>query len=231
MNRRGLLLSLSVPLIPVFARGQAAAPGEPTAEQIQKLVKVSYIRQDMNLKGELRNDASGAEVPFTLSMLQNTIRFRFENPMQIIHLDLNDKGFVLREVVRGSNSPVPPRRYAEKVRGTDVTYEDLSLRFLYWPNPVKLEDEVIKHRNCWKVRLNNPGASGAYGSAIIWVDRGSGGILRMDGYNREGRLIKRYEVISGMKVGDGWMLKKMRIETLDPASAKVIGRTYLELEK
>jgi hypothetical protein len=164
-------------------------------------------------------------------MLQNTIRFRFENPAQIIHLDLNDKGFVLREVVRGSNAPVPARRYAEKVRATDVTYEDLSLRFLYWPNPVKLEDEVIKHRTCWKVRLTNPGTSGAYGTAIIWVDRGSGGILRMDGYNREGRLIKRYEVISGMKVGGGWMLKKMRIESLDPATARVIGRTYLELEK
>jgi hypothetical protein len=216
-------------LLHPLVRGQNAA--EPTAGDIQRMVRASYIRQDMSLNGQLRNDATGAEAPFVLSMLQNTVRFRFDNPAQIINLDLNDKGYVLREVVKGSNESVSANRYTQKIRGTDVTYEDLSLRFLYWPNPVRLDNEVVKHRTCWKLRLTNPGSSGAYGTAFIWVDKGSGGILRMEGYNRPGQLIKRYEVISGMKVGDGWMLKQMRIESFDPESHKVVGRTYLELEK
>ncbi|MGI8602564.1 MAG: outer membrane lipoprotein-sorting protein [Verrucomicrobiales bacterium] len=222
-------LTIFSTLAPIPLRGVDGP--EPTAQDIQRLVKKSYIRQDMSLNGKLRNDATGAEAPFTLSMLQNTIRFRFENPPQIIHLDLNDKGFALREVVKGRNAPVALNRYGERVRATDVTYEDLSLRFLYWPNPMRLENEVVKHRTCWKLQLNNPGASGAYGTALIWVDKGSGGILRMEGYNRERQLIKRYEIISGMRVGDGWMLKQMRIESFDPATRKVSGRSYLELEK
>ncbi len=55
--------------------------------------------------------------------------------------------------------------------------------------------------------------------------------MKMEGYDRQGKLIKRYEVISGMKVGDGWMLKQMRIESFDPATRKRTGRSYLELEK
>jgi len=210
-------------------RAQDAA--EPTAEDIQRLVKLSYIRQKMTLKGQLRNDETGTEAPFELSMLENTIRFRFDNPVQIINLDLNDKGFVLREVVKGKNAPVPKARYSETIRGTDITYEDVSLRFLYWPNPVKLDKETVKHRTCWKLRLDNPDTSGAYGVAFIWVDSGSGSIMRMEGYDRQGKLIKRYEVISGMKVGDGWMLKQMRVESFKPETRKRIGRSYLELEK
>lgn len=224
-----LALALSL-LVPLHSLPAQKAP-EPTAEEIQQAVRFSYVGQDMTLKGRLRNHNTGVEVPIELSMLKNTIRFRFENPVQIINLDLNDKGFVLREVARGRNAPVPRSKYGEKIRGTDITYEDVSLRFLYWPNPVKLEKETVKHRTCWKLRLDNPDTSGAYSVAFIWVDPGSGSIMRMEGYNREGKLIKRYEIISGMKVGDAWMLKQMRIESIDPATRKRTGRTYLELEK
>jgi len=221
---------MSLP-VAMGSAGWGQKPPEPTAEEIQQLVKLSYIRQQMSLKGRLRNDSTGAEAPFELTMLENTIRFRFDQPIQIINLDLNDKGFVLREVVRGKNAPVPRARYSENIRGTDITYEDVSLRFLYWPNPIKMDKETVKHRTCWKLRLNNPDTTGAYGVALIWVDAGSGSIMRMEGYDREGKLIKRYEVISGMKVGDGWMLKQMRIESFDPATRKRTGRSYLELDK
>jgi hypothetical protein len=230
-TRRSFLPWLASLPLAVSSLLNAQDAAEPTAEEIQRLVKLSYIRQKMTLKGQLRNDETGAEAPFELSMLENTIRFRFDNPVQIINLDLNDKGFVLREVVKGKNAPVPKARYAETIRGTDITYEDVSLRFLYWPNPVKLDKETVKHRTCWKLRLDNPDSSGAYGVAFIWVDSGSGSIMRMEGYDRQGKLIKRYEVISGMKVGDGWMLKQMRVESFNPENRKRIGRSYLELEK
>ncbi len=222
------LAALSACAVPLHAEDEP----EPDAEDIQRLVKLSYIRQEMSLKGTLRNDATDAEAPFNLSMQQNTIRFRFDNPTQIINLDLNDKGFTLYEVVKGSKAEVKPGRYTENIRATDITYEDLSLRFLYWPNPVKLENETVSHRTCWRLRLSNPSSTGAYGTAFIWVDKGSGGLLQMQGYDRQGKLIKQYKVISGMKVGDGMMLKEMRIETFDPNNnRKPIGRSYLELEK
>jgi Outer membrane lipoprotein-sorting protein len=228
MNCR-LLSALALFLGWSALRAQDAS--DRSADEIQRVVRGSYVRHNMSLNGKLRNDTTGAEAPFVLSMLENTIRFRFDNPPQTINLDLNDKGFILREVLKGSNAPVPRAKYSEKVRGTDITYEDVSMRFLYWPNPAKLEDETVNHRTCWRLRLNNPDASGAYGVADIWVDKGSGSLMQMQGFDRNGKLIKRYKVISGMKAGDGWMLKQMRIESVDPNSGKTTGRTYLELEK
>lgn len=234
MNRRRFLtlLTLTALAAPLPSALLAQAPPEPTADDIQRLVRFSYIGQDMTLNGKLRNSTSGTEAPFVLTMQENTIRFRFDAPTQIINLDLNDKGFILREVVRGKNAPVPQKRYAEPIRGTDISYEDLSLRFLYWPNPAIVSNkERIKHRDCWQLRLNNPDASGSYGAALIWVDKSSGAILQMEGYDRQGKLIRRYNIVSGMKVNDAWMLKQMRIETYDPANGKRTGRTYLELDK
>ncbi len=234
MTRRRLLLlsallAASVPMAPLL---RAADEPEPSAEEIQNLVRASYVQQDRPpINGRLRNDTGNTEAKFVLSMGQSVISFRFSEPVQIIRLDLSDKTFVLREVMKGSDVKVPAKRYTEKVRGTDVTYEDLSLRFLYWPKPVKLEGDTVKHRACYRIRMTNPDSSGEYGTAIIWIDKGSGGIMRMEGYNRAGKLIKRYEVTSGMKVEGEWMLKQMRVETLNPDTKKVIGRTYLELEK
>lgn len=231
-TRRRFLPFLSLSAASVWAAPHSwAQAGEPSAEEVQAMVRHSYIRQNLTLKGRLRNDSTGQEVPLTLSMLENTIRFRFENPTQIINLDLNEKGFVLREVVRGKNTVVPRSRYTEKVRGMDITYEDLSMRFLYWPNPKKLPDEIVKRRDCYKLRLDNPDATGAYGVAHIYVEKKSAAIARMEGFDREGKPIKRYEVISVMKIDNGMMVKQMRVETFDAATSKTIGRTYLELEK
>ncbi len=53
--------------------------------------------------------------------------------------------------------------------------------------------------------------------------------MRIEGYNRDGKLSRRFEVVSAQKLDDQWMLKQMRVEMLDPETKKVINRTYLEV--
>ena len=43
-------------------------------------------------------------------------------------------------------------------------------------------------------------------------------MLKMMGYNREGRPIRRFEVLHGKKFGDVWMVDEMRIETISGAT-------------
>ncbi len=233
LSRRFLLAAIaSLAVSAISPHLSAEDAPEPDALTIQNWTQRSYAMQEnQTLKGQLRKEA--LEVPLELSLAARNIRFKFFNPAQIINLDINEKGYVLREVVKGSNNPIPAAKYATAVRGTDITYEDLSLRFLYWPNPVKLEDDSVSHRNCWRIRINNPNKTGAYGVAIIWVDKQSGGILQMYGYDFTGKLIKRYKILSGQKVNGNWTLKEMSVETIDPASEgkKVTGRTYLTLDR
>ena len=66
-------------------------------------------------------------------------------------------------------------------------------------------------------------------SARLWIDQESGALLRIEGYNRDGKLLRRFEVISAQKIDGQWMLKQMRVETLDPETKKILNRTYLEI--
>jgi hypothetical protein len=66
---------------------------------------------------------------------------------------------------------------------------------------------------------------------LLWVDQQGGAIMRMEGYDWEKRLAKRFEVVSGQKIDGRWFLKQMRVEEFEPGTSKVRGRTYLEIKK
>ena len=225
-----VLGSLSSPG-PAAAQATAAAvPGEPTAEQIVELVHLSRALKKNELRGTLsKNDL---EVPFAVRMEADLVRFYFENPKQIINLNIKQKGAELTEAMAGSNKPVPAKRYSEGIRGTDLTYDDISFRFLYWQKKVKQpNEETVKTRKCWVVDLYNNQQVGEYGIVRIFVDKESGGLMKLMGYDWQGQLIKVLAVTSGMKIDGATVLKSMDVIRYTPGSKKVTGETTFELRK
>jgi hypothetical protein len=204
----------------------AISRAEPEAEAILHAARVNPLGQSISLNAQLRTAAS--TTPFEI-VVDDAVRYRFENPEQELILELGDDSSSLSERVGGKTAPVRPARFDDSVRGTGITYEDLSLRFLYWKNPKLLGEETIRSRKAWKLELQAARASSQYGVARLWIDQQSGALLRIEGYNREGKLFRRFEVISAQKIDDQWMLKQMRVETLDPETRKVRNRTYLEV--
>ncbi len=229
LSRRSLLATLCLPLVagvPAFA--QEKTLDQLNADEVLRLVRYSYTLYDRDFVGQLRQGIS-TKIPFTLSLQPKYIRFKFDDPPQVIHLNTANDQFFLKEVVAGSDSPVPPERYGQRIRETDVTYDDLSMRFLYWPEAKIVGEDKLKTRDCWVLRVRNPDGKGIYATVDIWVDRGSGGLMRMVGYNAAGRAIKRFEVLHGKKLDDVWMVDEMRVETFDPESGKRLSHTYLEI--
>lgn len=213
------------------ATSAARADDEPTAEEIMRLVRMSYALQDYKLAGSLRDDESGKKEAFELTMQQQTIRFRFSNPAEIVDLDLANHPPVLTRVVPGGKSAVPVSSYADPVRGMSMNFEDLSLRFTYWPDPKLMGTDTIKTAKCWVVRVVNPDGKGPYGTVDLWVHQGSGGVARMDAYDPQGKLMKRFQVVSVQKLNETTILKEMRIEAFDPPGSKNPKRTYMKLDK
>ncbi len=222
----GLLLSAVVP--GALVAQEKKSLDELNADEVLRLVRYSYTLYDRDFVGQLRQGLT-TKIPFTLSLQPKYIRFKFDDPPQIIHLNTANDQFFLKEVVAGSDAPVPPERYGESIRGTDVTYDDLSMRFLYWPEAKIVGEDKLKTRDCWVVRVRNPDGHGRYATVDIWVDKGSGGLMRMVGYNVQGRATRRFEVLHGKKLEDVWMVDEMRIETFDPESGKRLSHTYLEI--
>src|SRR5438094_763598 len=70
-----------------------------------------------------------------------------------------------------------------------------------------------------------------HGAILLWVDKDNGALMRMEGYDSAGKMIKRFEVVSAQKIENRWYLKQMRVERIDPQSGRVTARTYLEITK
>lgn len=208
-----------------------AAGAQPkTAEEILRLVRQSYAGQNQTLKGELRDDATGRTEPLELTMGNQAMSFLFTNPpAETIRLDLGTSPSRLFQVIKGKSRQVPSSQLGSQVRGMDVNYEDLSLGFLYWPKPQLMGESRVSGQKCWIVRVTNPSRQGPYYVVDIWVHQASGGAAKMEAYDRSSKVIKRYEVTKIQKVHGQNALKELRFETLDPASGKIQGRTYMKM--
>jgi outer membrane lipoprotein-sorting protein len=221
-----LLVLLTLLLTP-FLR---AAEPQPTAEEILRSVRQSYAQQNQKLKGELRDDTTGRTEPMELTMGNQLMNFLFTNPpAESIRLDFNTTPAKLYQTRNGVSRQVPASQLGSKVRGMDFNYEDLSLGFLYWPHPQLLQETRVTKLKCWVVRVMNPGKEAPYHAVDIYVHQASGGALKMEAYDQRSKIIKRYEVIKMQKVNGAQTLKELRIETLDPATGKVQGRTYMKM--
>ncbi len=216
----------------VLAQSGVAQSQEPTAEDIMRLVRASYAQQNYKLTGNLRDDATGRREAFELTMQQQTVRFRFDNPPEIVELDLGRQPAALSRVAPGGKSPVPIASYNAEVRGMGLNFEDLSLRFTYWPNPKLEGTDTIKTQKMWVVRVTNPDGKGPYGTVDLWVHQGSGGVAKMEAYDFQGQKMKRFEVVSVQKIDGVTILKEMKLEAFDPpGSKKATRRTYMKLDK
>jgi hypothetical protein len=126
---------------------------------------------------------------------------------------------------------VPMAMYSAGIRGTDLTYDDISMRYLYWPKKVKIGEETINTQRCFVVDLYNPKRIGEYYLVRIFVHKESGGLMRMQAYDWNGQIIKSCEVTAGMKVNGATVLKSMRVLRYVPGTKKVAGETSFELSK
>ena len=210
-------------------RAEEAKPR--TAEEILRIVRLSYALQNHKMNGQLRDDATGRVEPLTLTMEDQVMRFLFKNPpKEIVHLDLNTTPATLYQVREGSSGQVVKDQLDDRVRGMDFNYEDLSLRFLYWPRPQLKGETRVSAQKCWIVRVTNPGKDGPYYVVDIYVHQGSGGAAKMEAYDRNSKVVKRYQVTKVQKVDNATVLKELKIESINPFNGEVKGRTYMTMD-
>jgi len=208
----------------------ARADVEPDPRAILKTVRLAQSAQNSILTGAIRT--GGKSLPFRLVSSSGTIRYEFTDPAQVIQLRLGEKDARLEEVTDGKAQKVSPRRFDDRVRDTDISYEDLSLGFLYWPNAKVQGEQTMLLQKCWIIRVE-PGARGdsQYGKVDLWISKKNGALMQAEAFDAAGKLSRKFKVISGQPVGDGlWILKVMRIESFGGRSADRTP-TYLDIDK
>lgn len=216
-------------LAAILLSATAVGADAPAAEEILAQVRWQQTQQQLDLQGQLRTGAT--VIPFRLTQTGPVIRYTFASPPVVLQLTLGAKGSRLDLVKSTSTEKFAASRLDEKIGGTGVTFGDLALSFLYWPDPQLLGTDSVRTRACWKLRLQPPSKAALYGAATLWVDQESGAIMRLEAYDWKNQLVKKFEVVSAQKIGGRWFLKQMRIEEMQAGTNKVQSRSYLEINQ
>src|SRR3989449_8776254 len=201
----------------------------PSANEILASVRMIEAQQQIDLQGQLREN--DIVIPFRLIQNGPLIRYSFTNPDEVLQLRLGQNSSRLDLVTDAGTEKFAAGKLSQKIPGTSLTYEDLAFKFLYWQSARILGEENVRTRNCWKLQLRAPSRESQYSNVLLWIDKTSGALMRMEGYDWNAQLAKRFEVVSAQKIDDRWFLKQMRVEELQPGTNKVQSRTYLEIKK
>jgi hypothetical protein len=205
------------------------AETRPSAKDILASVRMMESRQQIDLQGQLRQNE--VVIPFRLAQDGPLIRYSFTNPDEVLQLRLGENSSRLDLVSGGETEKFSASKLNQRIRGTSVTYEDLAFKFLYWPTARVLGEENVRTRKCWKLQLRAPSRESQYSNVLLWVDKASGALMRMEGYDWNAQLAKRFEVVSAQKIEGRWFLKQMRVEEFQPGTSHVQARTYLEINR
>src|SRR5215470_6471543 len=212
-------------LMALSTRAQSA----PSAQDILSSVRMMEARQQIDLQGQLRQE--NIVVPFHLVQNGPLIRYSFANPDEVLQLRLGENSSRLDLVTGGETEKLAASKLNKKIRGTSVTYEDLAFKFLYWSSARVLGEENVRTRKCWKLQLRAPSRESQYSNVLLWIDKASGALMRMEGDDWKAQLAKRFEVVSAQKIEGRWFLKQMRIEEFNPSTNHVQARAYLEIKR
>lgn len=202
---------------------------DEAAERVLHGARYAATLQNQDLHGSMRKD--GKKTPVSLFLRGENIQFQYKmgEVDKRFHMRLLKDAFDLLELVDGKTQKFDNKKLAEKINGTDLSYEDLSMRFLYWENSSIEGEEKISGEMCHMVRLINPDKSGDYHIVYVWVHKKYGSLMRVVGYDPKGNPLKQFQVTDVMKVGKEYTLKRMRVDSLQ--NNKVSGTTYLEFDK
>ena len=220
-------LSVLFPLLNLFFATPVRAQN---ALQIMESVRqVAVLQGDQTLIGRIREGVR--RIPLTLFLRNNNLQFALDGGAERFHLRLNAGGQDLFEIVNGKTQPFPPKKISQAIRGTDVSYEDLALKFLYWPNPKLIGKQKLNGQDCWRIHLVNPEKTGRYREVSVWVTMKQRALIRVVGYGPRPKVepLKQFEITSVMKVNSLFTVKTMKVTSFE--KKRVQGTTYIEFDK
>lgn len=191
-----VIASLPATPLKVTAELQAKAPDGSTARK---------LNVEMRLKW--RGDKASA---------QYTIRDAFGDNREGLNISWDAAGKRSYRYFQGDTLVATAMtNLYELIEGTDISWMDLSLSFLWWPNGRTVGREIVKGRTCYAVDVPAPaGETGLYAGVRIWIDPQIRILLRAQAFDRETQPIRQLDVKSFKKIKDVWVIQDIDVTSL-----------------
>lgn len=105
----------------------------------------------------------------------------------------------------------------EKLMGSEFVYYDLGLPFLRWPDAKLLGDDRIRGRDC--LLVESRATDQPYARVKLWLDKEYGALLRVEAFNADDQLLRRFAVTSFKRVGEAWIPRGLESATVPSGQA------------
>ncbi len=231
---RSLTILILTLLTAAGARALDAIPGPPapevapTADGILSQVVARLPGEPLQISGELRADPRdnkpGRRCQVQLSLAYGdepaqaryTIMDAFGEDLEQLTIIRPATGPCTWHYAKGyplAVAPLPDARLP--VQGTDLSWSDMSLSFLWWRGARITGAEKALDRDCFVIEVPAPaGELTPYASARLWIDRRYLFLLRAEGCDAAGTPVRRVAVKSLKKINDEWMVNDLEVTSL-----------------
>ena len=102
----------------------------------------------------------------------------------------------------------------QQVKETDLTWLDLGLSYLWWPNGETIGTDRLRGRFCYIVEIPAPhDYAGDFEYVRLWIDPKINMLLQAEAYNVLGDKIRRMSIDSFKKIDGVWFIKDIDLYT------------------
>jgi len=219
-----------IPILILLLFSQFSASAQSAEEIMSSVRQVTGLQPEQDLHGELRRGSK--KVPFSILLRGKDIHFQINKGQEAFALKMGPTSQHLFETTGGKARHFPPAKIGHPIAQTNVSYEDLALKFLYWPNPRIAGEDKIKGQDCWRIHMANPESNGRYREVSVWVSKKQRALMRVIGYGAKPKraALKQFEVTDIMKRKGGWTAKTLKVSGFNE-KGKSEGTTYLDFGK
>lgn len=160
------------------------------------------------------------EVPFSIALnwgaepasATYTLMDNFGRPQNVLRVTRSSGGLLEISYFDGSGSRLPNPALTAQIAGTDITWLDITLSFLWWNDGKLLEPDKFKGTLCDVVEVYPPQPIEGCKAMRLWIDRKRGFMRQAEQIDASGKRVRWMWVESVGKINDRWMIRNLEVK-------------------
>ncbi len=200
----------------------------PDGDALMEQVRRALPEEPMRIDAELRTQNHRGEI---IRVLNARIDLHWGADIPEAEYHIRDRFGVQRERFRISwpSGEDPEYEYAkgdplqhapvpglfERIEGTEISWADLTLSFLWWQGAETVGTDQRRGRFCYVVDVSPADLTeDTYSRVRMWVDPETSLLLQADAFDVEGNAMRRLQVKSLRRINDVWMVQDLDVHRL-----------------
>ncbi len=209
----------------MFAHGARADGAQPqsASEVLRRTVSV-FPDEPVALFGSLiLRRQSGVvirEIPFAMELdwgageptAKYALLDAFGRPLSTMKLTLGGAGATAAEFFDANGEPAAAPPPSSPIAGTDISWLDISLSYLWWEDATLLEPAVFKGTLCDVVEVRPPEPIENCKAVRLWIDRKHSFLRQAEQLGDDGSRVRWMWVASVGKINGRWMIRNLEVK-------------------